>query len=437
MLVCCAHSKRIEYLVLLINRLSVSKNFHKKIKIWIDEADESINLWSKYSDILNNPSVSAVTLVSATFEKVIKKYGRIRVMRMEKTHAECYLKFQECKIIAEDMINPTNSAFGYLQVIYEKHKAELSKPGVRLFVPGDITQESHNQIADFLSKKNFTVVILNGERKVIIVPDVAEPFNLDSHLDDDDEESPEIGKQIAKIYHDNNLARFPFAITGHKCIGRGLTFQTENFQFDYAIIPYIADKDTAYQATARMLGNIKEFATYKVPTIFMTSKMTHIVTKKENIAINIARMVYEETLEKNDGLVGPADIKKAGGVKINVDRLQFNWPSKQGGSNYELFPSKEDIQARMRELNASSRPINFEKDEHGFYICNAGKTKRLILADIAALNTVTSNLPTTTPEKIKLNEVSQRAYVYYEIGEVDPEKCLYALRWLRRIAPIP
>ena len=436
MVVCCAHSKRIEYLVKLINRLTESHNFTKKIMIWIDEADESIKLWSKHSAMLNNPKISRITLISATFDKVFKKYGRLRVMRQEKTHADCYHRFQESINIPEDIIGSENGAYGYLKSVVEKYEARLCLPGVRLFAPGDITQESHNKIAEFLSKKGFAVVVLNGERKEIIVPGLDKPFKLDSHLDDDEDETQEIGKQIAKLYHDNNLKRFPFAITGHKCIGRGLTFQSDKFLFDYGIIPYISDKANAYQTVARILGNIKAYDGYKVPTIFMTSKMIKVVTREENIAINIARMVYDNELEGDDGLVGSADIKQAGGVTVNVDPLQFDWPSKNGGTrpNYELYNTKEAIQIRMRELKPGSRPIDFKRDEQGFYICNAGATKRLTLSEISGLTTVTSNIPKSKVETFALNEISYRAYVYYEISETDPEKCLYALRWLRRIA---
>jgi len=437
MVACCAHPKRIEYVFQLITRLTASAKFTKKINIWIDEADESIKLWAKYDKaIITNPKVTHVKLISATFTSVIKKYGRIPVMRQEKTHADCYLKFQESNIKTEDILGIENGAYGYLKAIFEKYGDLMCVAGIRLFAPGDITQESHNQIADFLVKKGFAVVVLNGERKIIIVPGRATPYKLDEHLDDD-ANSEEIGKQIAKIYIDNNLAQFPFAVTGHKCIGRGLTFQSDKFLFDYGIIPYISDKDNAYQTTARMLGNTKLFGNFKVPTIIMTTKMKQIVINKENVAINISRMVYDNELQGEDGLVGAADIKQAGGVTVNVDPLQFSWPSKNGGVNYELFETKAAIQIRKRELKPLARPTEHKRDEQGFYICNAGKTRRLTLADISALNTVTSNIPKTKLDEYALNEVSYREYVYYEIGETDPEKCLYALRWLRRIAEIP
>jgi hypothetical protein len=303
-------------------------------------------------------------------------------------------------------------------------------PGIRLFAPGGLSQESHNKIAEFLGSKGFAVVVLNGVRKEIIVPGEANPISLEPYISDE-EDAEEIGKQIARLYLTNNLARFPFAITGHKCIGRGLTFQSADFLFDYGIIPYIADKANAYQTVARMLGNIKQIAGYKVPTIIMTTKMKHMVIKEENVAINIARMVYDNELQGSDGLVGLADVKQAGGVVVNVDPAKFDWPSKAtGGANYELFNNEEELVSAGGGIQLKN------KDSQGFYTMNTGKKggfKKCTLSDIQTFDKVSSHMP-KPHEKLIVGEVTQRAYVYYEIGETDPKNCKFALRWLKRIA---
>lgn len=435
MVVCCAHPKRITYIAELIKRLSKSPKFNKKIMIWIDEADESLRLWSKHEALLCNQIINSVNLVSATFTSVMKKYGRLPVMRQERTHADCYHKFQESNVITEDLLTQ-NDALSYLKAVYEKYSVLLCVPGIRLFAPGDITQESHNEIAKFLGSKGFAVVVLNGTRKEIIVPGQVKAISLEPYINED-EDAEEIGKQIARFYLTSNLAQFPFAITGHKCIGRGLTFQSADFLFDYGILPYIADKANAYQTVARMLGNIKQFADYKVPTIFMTTKMKNIVIKEENVAINIARMVYDNELQGSDGLVGPADVKQAGGVVVNVDPTQFEWPSKAtGGPNYELFDTQAQIVDRMNALNRGAGRFQKNKDEQGFYTMHTGKRgeyKRCTLSDIQSFDKVSSNMP-KHPSKLIVGEITQRAYWYYEIGDTDPENCKFALRWIKRIS---
>ena len=149
-------------------------------------------------------------------------------------------------------------------------------------------------------------------------------------------------------------------------------------------------------------------------------------------------MVYDNELQGSDGLVGLADVKQAGGVVVNVDSVKFEWTSKAtGGANYELFDTKKKIIDRMLELNPRAKWSDMnERDEQGFYKMHTGKKgdyKKCTISDIQAFDKVTSHMP-KTPEKVKVGEVIQRPYWYYEIGETDPEKCKFALRWLKRIA---
>jgi hypothetical protein len=293
MLICCAHVKRLTYLKNLLTILQKSKAFQKKINIWIDEADASCNLWSKSElNVIEYQKINKITLVSATFDSVIKKYERIKVLPFEKTHPETYHKIQECNLISDDFI--ADSAIEYIKGIYKKYKDELYKPGIRLFVPGDVKVESHDNIASFLKDQGFAVVVLNGYRKEIVIPQHAS-ISLQPYLGDSDVPE-EIGKIITKIYHDSNLSQFPFAITGQMCIGRGITFQNENFLFDYGIIYDIPDKANAYQCGCRMAGNIKNVQGYKQAKIISPTKMIEKMLERENIAVNIGKIVNELNL---------------------------------------------------------------------------------------------------------------------------------------------
>ena len=73
MVVICAHATRLRYLLQTLERLAACPMFTKRINIWIDEADNSINLWSKYENILAMRCINQVTLVSATFDAVVSK----------------------------------------------------------------------------------------------------------------------------------------------------------------------------------------------------------------------------------------------------------------------------------------------------------------------------------------------------------------------------
>jgi hypothetical protein len=285
MVVCCAHAKRIGFLVELLENLNRSKTFKKKVNIWIDEADESIGKWSKV-DIASLQVVHSVTLISATFDSIIKKYGKVRIRCYDVAHPVNYISFKDCDVMTRDIV--VSGAPEYLAEVYNEFSAQLCLPGVRLFAPGDNTQESHDQITEFLRMRGWAVLILNGARKEIVKPD-GHILPIADYVEWDNGTPEEIGKTITSIYHDSGLAQFPFAITGQMCLGRGLTFQNNSFLFDWAIVPNMAARASAYQCAARVLGNLKHLPNYKQCKIITTSRMQRLIEQAENIAINIGR----------------------------------------------------------------------------------------------------------------------------------------------------
>jgi hypothetical protein len=82
-------------------------------------------------------------------------------------------------------------------------------------------------------------------------------------------------------------------------VERGITFQCapknghNGFLFDYGIIPPIGDKATAYQTMARLFGNIGHFPNYKQCKIFTNHATFKKVHNQEEIAVNLARIMYE------------------------------------------------------------------------------------------------------------------------------------------------
>jgi len=310
MVVCCGHMKRIEYLYELLKELNDAPFFTKKVNIWIDEADESIKKWSKEKvDASKFAVVHSISLISATFDSVLKKYGKIKVKGFEQPHPEMYARFTDCNVVTDD--TAAVSSVDYLQKMYEKHEKDLCKPGMRLFAPGDVSRESHEKIAEFLCEKGWAVLILNGERKEIVMPD-GEIRKIEDYVSWENDTPEEIGKTITKIYKDTGLDQMPFAITGQMCVNRGLTFQNEQFLFDFGIGFNLADRATAYQCLARMFGNIKHFQSYKKSTIVTTSRMKKLVEQAENIAVNIGKLVHDNELafvDKETMNVAEVDIK--------------------------------------------------------------------------------------------------------------------------------
>jgi hypothetical protein len=313
MVVICSHSIRLRYLLKTLEYLDKCALFNKKINIWIDEADKSIIQWSKFENILTMRSINQVTLVSATFDSVFSKYKNLHVLPYLKTHPDCYRGLRDSTRQEVDFIGSTTE---YVKHVVKKYQDTLAKPGMRAFIPGANSVKSHDAIADFLHKElGFVVIIINGKRKEILVPEQEDPIDLRSYFTIEGDHIPqEFNSQLAKLYKENNWSRFPLAITGYLCVQRGVTFQCgkeegvhDGFLFDYGIIPPNKCAPEAYQTMARLFGNVGHFASYKPVDIFSNSATFNSVEKKEEIAINIARMVAEQKLE----VVSNIDLKAA------------------------------------------------------------------------------------------------------------------------------
>jgi hypothetical protein len=405
--------------------------------VWIDEADESINLWSiPEFDITSMSKVEGITLVSATFNSIIKKYERIKVIPLTTTYPDTYLKIEECNII-EDCT--AGNSIEYLKAVLNKYSDAIKKPGVRLFAPGDIEIASHDAIADFLGTQGFAVMVLNGKRKCIIIPGRPEPINIDSQINEEVPES--LGEIMTRIYIDNGLYNYPFAVTGYLCLGRGLTFQNEDFLFDFGIMSNIIDGATAYQCICRMVGNVKGFKAYnKPPTIITTTRMKETVLRQERIAVQLAKMVHDNELSD----VGEEEFYTAGGGDVTqyrkeqderIQKAKEKTDRKALGRvlddlvRIEEFSSLEELRTRWnvicKEANIQNPTVpgkGIHKEGEKFK-CAIGKNSHiqntvelrnwLIKSGVASWGSELSNV-LNKPNDERKGEIINRVYVGYE-----------------------
>jgi hypothetical protein len=407
MVIVCAHPTRLKYLYLMIERLSMSRLFDRKINIWIDEADRTINLWSKYESVLAMKPVQNVTLVSATFEAVLHKYKSLIVLPYLQTHADCYRGLKHMTIIQDNLV--VSSATDYVRHIISEHAKDLIQPGLRAFIPGDTSKSSHNEIADMLKQLGFIVVIINGERKQILLPYENKPIDLTSYFKICDGEVPkEFNSQLALLYKQNNWHKFPLAITGFYCVERGVTFQCppedgihDGFLFDYGIVPPISSSSEAYQLMARLFGNIGNFPHYNPIRIYSSSAMFKKVEKQEQIAFNIARMVAENNIDRVD--------------KYNIrdaERYDFE-------SLFDLFcdehSSIENANKRLHSLGVRTKNIkSFKTDDNGFL--KSSTTKKLDVLSYDDVIKEMSSWSKTSNFDLKKDhsKVNGRIYVCYK-----------------------
>lgn len=318
MIICCANKIRMKYVYDIIKALQESRHFTRKIYIWLDEGDAYVKLWNNISiDVTRFSKVAKVTPVSATFDSCVKLFERIKIFPFQFTsNSETYHKFGDCDIRLDDT---AGQAPEYFSAVLQKHRDTICQPGNRLFCPGDNRTETHDAIAEEALENGFVVAIINGRRKELLFPRALNRAPVPLFEQWDDNEAPEeIGMKIGRLYRDMNLDAYPFAITGHTCLSRGITFQNILFMFDFGIIPMISNSATAYQTACRMNGNIRLFPGYKKPTVFLCSRMKEKVIQNEQIAINIARICFEKKLED----VGKEEFKKAAGIVDEIPDLK-------------------------------------------------------------------------------------------------------------------
>jgi hypothetical protein len=315
MIVCCAHKARFRYLHRLLEELEEAK-YDKPVNVWIDEADVSVKHWSGEFNFSRFPRVREVTLVSATFDAVFDHYERIRVMPFPETHPSCYLGLRDCELSPFEA--DVRDSGVYMDAVIGAHP-EFVKPGMKLFVPGDIERKSHDAIARYLLARGCIVLVLNGETKAFLFPDGRK---MDIEMTVDEENPLELSQILAAMYATHGMEQCPFAVTGQLCLGRGITFQSMSFTFDAAIIPGMKDASTAYQCVARVLGNVRNFSPF-TPTVYMHPILLDAVLRQERIAMYLAQLVHEN--EWAD--VGAYEIAVAAG-----DVSDIAWSTEEDGS---------------------------------------------------------------------------------------------------------
>ena len=427
MVVMCAHPTRLKYLATMLQRLSACPMFTKKINLWIDEADKSIKLWCKHEALLSLNAIHQVTLVSATFDTVVAKYGQIQVLPFQVTHPECYRRLKDS--IKHEENYATAEAADYVKYVMLKNRDKLVRPGLRAFVPGEMKRASHDAIADFLHKElGFVVIVINGERKEILVPGEAK-IDLRAYLtvNGGGAQPKEFNTELAKLYTDNNWARFPLAITGFYCVERGVTFQCgpekdvhDGFLFDYGVIPPIACKAEAYQTMARLFGNVGHLPNYKPVDVYTSSAMFNKVEKQEEIAVNLSRMVYEQELVT----VGKNEIKAAQNFDFEAD-----WELHTGE-----FKTLKEADEWRRSLGVRPTPPSGaeERDGVAFFTCaTTGKAKILSYAEVKTALAGNVSKLSFLDVKGKTGNAYGRMFVCYK-DTMDPKSISYVCRAVTR-----
>tara|TARA_B110000008_G_C16960808_1_gene560081 strand:+ start:53 stop:1774 length:1722 start_codon:yes stop_codon:yes gene_type:complete len=377
-LLMCCHSQRITYdLVKLMeaqHNLMLNEGaraFRFKFNLFIDEADKNIKMVaSALNNIikqkLHERTIKDVNFITATpsknFWKTLSRIGindldnfdfGLSISKEERENAE--KKYRS--ILNQPFIDFTTPAvydtLDYIKaVINESGLIDKKKRNI-LFVPAKNSLKDHDRIANYFHTEGWWVFMHNGPFKGFIEPyrgrrisveEIRKHFGLNEL------------SELRDVFREWNT-RHPnesLAITGHSTIKRGLTFNTDKFNFTHMIF------------SAEHTKNLADFV----------QLLGRCCGKKEYCS-EIQIIGYKKPMEEAKQFVrNILDLKLEDLEKYNKDDFKINKANE--GVIIEKFDNQIDaIQKLLDVFNERKRTIRpkFRCDprylnENGFYINN-------------------------------------------------------------------
>ena len=358
-IISCANRTRFNDMDILVNTLESCRFY-----IWIDEADKSIS--NQFSIMINEwlklEQVKKMTFITATPEELLKVYGDIEMIPLRQAYdRELYHRFidSDIRIVeleklekkeeedgkdddSETVIN--SKAVQYARQLLNSDGAVENNS--KWFIPANHRMDTHDEMALMLLEEfGFTVVVVNGNGKLLYLPMMDEPVKIDEIIDT----SCEVSQWLAELYREFVPSSTPFALTGKLCLGRGITLSSPDLIFTHAIFPpVLTGRSSSYQLAGRMSGNMKKWEGYKPPIIYCTLKFYECITVMEEAAIK---------LTEDDGGIATLDayVEARGGNKKMSDQEE---PIIKQIKVYDMTPVMWDtyVKGFIREYYPTAKP---------------------------------------------------------------------------------
>lgn len=312
-------------------------------KIWLDEADKFVNKYIKETFIPLLFKFENIYLysITATPEPIFKKFGSMNVYPLENTTENNYHGWEDNILVRYDLNELSCSEF-VNYVLNNINKNNISK-GSKWYIPAEYNKDSHKNICDICNNKGFAVIIINGDGISVVFPDkrVEGPYKKDKLLNE----------MIHDIYELLPLNNYPVAFTGNLCIGRGISFISENFMFDYGILSICSNKQEVSQNAGRLKGNIKHFKNYEPPIVYTTTLFDKIAIEIEKKSRELAKIAFQRVNE--------------GGSPI-IEKKTFDNIGKDSPENrkYKIFEKYNDAIDFKKSLGSNT----YEKDSCDNYL---------------------------------------------------------------------
>lgn len=278
-ILCCTNGQRVKDIVTIAN--SISRDY--QINLWIDEADKYIRpLSTHFYPLTNDIPTIKIYCITATPHELFKRFKKMRVHPLQSVVRPEYHGWNDNHIFHSEK---RESTIEFVEAILMTHRKKIL-PGSRWFVPADYEKSSHFEIASLCNRYNMAALIINGDGFRFMMPDKTIKII---------KKNKSLQELFEEIYKDPslNLDRYALAITGNLCVGRGISFISEGFRFDYGILSSITSPQSASQNAGRIKGNIKELDNYEIPTIFTTKEFDIVATQCEIQSRRVAKIAND------------------------------------------------------------------------------------------------------------------------------------------------
>lgn len=302
-ILCCTNGTRVEDIFDIISDLNKSDYTKNKLffKIWLDEADKYIGFMdTTFCPLVEKYENVAVYCITATPKKLFTKYGSFNVFPLENTTSEYYHGWSDNILRFVDF---QSTCVGFAEFVLDNMGMELIQPGTKWYIPADYKKKTHIAMKDVCVKRGFATIIVNGDGIKLYLPDLEIiEFKKDNELN-----------TIIKRIHDRyDLHKYPLAITGNVCIGRGISIMSEDFMVDYGILSLYHNQQEASQNSGRLKGNIKSWSTYKPPMVFTTEKFNKVAVEWEEKSRGLARLAFDKDLLGKSTIITKNEFKTIG-----------------------------------------------------------------------------------------------------------------------------
>ena len=318
-----------------------------KFTIMFDEVDRAANL-NNACEFLDYSKeflyIDSIHLITATpyddFWKKMKTLGhnKLKNLRYEideipspKELIESYMKVQDHNIV---YVESTLESDEFIKDIYYKYIPKNQYP-IRLFAPPSKYTDTHESIKKFFLEQNCIVVVINGKSKNIYLPDGTKSINEFNRTYFPKKGDVEMYKTLSKLhqlYSETNIV-----LTGFNCIERGITFQTNGFNFTDMIIPPIKDIATSVQLVGRANGGKKYVRKHN---IYIQKEHYTKISKRIDYALKL--------IESNPKEVCEIDFRE----KTNKEKDMVRWE----------VPISIDLQKEEFDYIVEKNGIRFRKE---------------------------------------------------------------------------